>query len=156
MRRLIPYALLTLVLDQASKLWILNGLNMSVGGDRIEVWPPPFLVFQMAWNYGINFGLFEGGSRWLLIGVALAICVWVLLWVRRGGMNAAGGQVFAGLLIGGALGNVVDRVAYGAVADFLNMSCCGIDNPFSFNIADVFIFVGAFGLILFAKDKNAA
>lgn len=152
MRRLIPYAALALVLDQASKLWILNGLNMSPG-DRIEVWPP-FLVFQMAWNYGINFGLFEGGSRWLLIGVALAICIWVVLWVRRG-MNAWG-QVFAGLLIGGALGNVVDRVAYGAVADFLNMSCCGISNPFSFNIADVFIFIGAFGLILFAKDKNAA
>jgi len=152
MRRLIPYALLALVLDQGSKLWILNGLNMTLG-DRIEVWPP-FLVFQMAWNYGINFGLFEGGSRWLLIGVALAICIWVVLWVRRG-MNAWG-QVFAGLLIGGALGNVVDRVAYGAVADFLNMSCCGISNPFSFNIADVFIFIGAFGLILFARDKNAA
>jgi signal peptidase II len=152
MRRLIPYALLALVLDQGSKLWILNGLNMTLG-DRIEVWPP-FLVFQMAWNYGINFGLFEGGSRWLLIGVALAICLWVVLWVKRG-MNDAG-QAFAGLLIGGALGNVVDRVAYGAVADFLNMSCCGISNPFSFNIADVFIFIGAFGLILFAKDKNAA
>ena len=151
MRRLIPYALLALVLDQASKLWIINGLNMTVG-DRIEVWPP-FLVFHMAWNYGINFGLFEGGSRWLLVAVALAICVWVVLWVRRG-MNAWG-QVFAGLLIGGALGNVVDRVAYGAVADFLNMSCCGISNPFSFNIADVFIFIGAFGLILFARDENA-
>ena len=151
MRRLIPYALLALILDQASKLWVLKGLELDTVG-RIEVWPP-FLVFHMAWNYGINFGLFEGGSRWLLIGVALAICVWVVLWVRRG-MNAWG-QVFAGLLIGGALGNVVDRVAYGAVVDFLNMSCCGIANPFSFNIADAFIFIGAFGLILFAKDKNA-
>ncbi|WP_421701946.1 signal peptidase II [Aliiroseovarius sp.] len=151
MRRLIPYALLALVLDQASKLWVLKGLELDTVG-RIEVWPP-FLVFHMAWNYGINFGLFEGGSRWLLIGVALAICVWVVLWVWRG-MNAWG-QVFAGLLIGGALGNVVDRVAYGAVVDFLNMSCCGIANPFSFNIADAFIFIGAFGLILFAKDKNA-
>ena len=60
------------------------------------------------------------------------------------------------MLIGGALGNVVDRVVYGAVADFLNMSCCGIENPFAFNVADVAIFVGAIGLVLFTgKDKPA-
>jgi signal peptidase II len=60
-------------------------------------------------------------------------------------------------LVGGALGNVVDRVLYGAVADFLNMSCCGIENPYAFNVADVTIFVGAFGLILFGgktQDKS--
>ena len=52
-------------------------------------------------------------------------------------------------LIGGALGNVLDRVLYGAVADFLNMSCCGIENPYAFNVADIAIFAGAFGLVLF-------
>ena len=151
MRRLIPYAALALILDQGSKLWILRGLNLDTVG-RIEVWPP-FLVFHMAWNYGINFGLFGGGSRWVLIGVALAICLWVALRARRGLTPL--GQAFAGLLIGGALGNVIDRVVYGAVVDFLNMSCCGLQNPFSFNIADAFIFIGAFGLILFGGDKNA-
>jgi signal peptidase II len=63
------------------------------------------------------------------------------------------------MLIGGALGNVVDRIAYGFVVDFLNMSCCGIDNPFVFNIADIFIFAGAIGLILFedrARGKKAS
>ncbi|MDD9978204.1 MAG: signal peptidase II, partial [Boseongicola sp.] len=63
-------------------------------------------------------------------------------------------------VIGGALGNVIDRVIYGAVADFLNMSCCGFDNPWSFNVADIAIFVGAAGLILFSgnssKDSDAA
>jgi signal peptidase II len=54
--------------------------------------------------------------------------------------------------VGGALGNVVDRLAYGAVADFLNMSCCGIDNPYAFNVADIAIFFGAVGLILFAES----
>jgi signal peptidase II len=49
----------------------------------------------------------------------------------------------AGLVIGGALGNAVDRVLYGAVADFLNMSCCGIHNPYAFNVADIAIFAGA-------------
>ena len=59
-------------------------------------------------------------------------------------------QVAAGLVIGGALGNVVDRIAYGAVADFLNMSCCGISNPYSFNIADIAVFAGALGLLLWS------
>ena len=53
------------------------------------------------------------------------------------------------LILGGALGNVVDRLVYGAVADFLNMSCCGIENPYAFNVADIAIFAGAIGLILF-------
>jgi signal peptidase II len=66
-------------------------------------------------------------------------------------------EVSAGLLIGGALGNVVDRVLYGAVADFLNMSCCGIENPYTFNVADIAIFAGAIGLIFFTGngDKKA-
>jgi signal peptidase II len=51
------------------------------------------------------------------------------------------------------LGNVVDRIAYGGVADFLNMSCCGIENPYAFNVADIAIFVGALGLVLFSGGK---
>ena len=149
MKRLSLYALLALILDQASKLWVLKGLNLAAV-EKIEVFPP-FLNFHMAWNTGVNFGLFAA-NKWILIALALAICVWVVLWVRRG-MNAWG-QLFAGLLLGGALGNVIDRVIYGAVVDFLNMSCCGIDNRWSFNVADAAIFVGAFGLILFAKDNK--
>ena len=60
----------------------------------------------------------------------------------------------AGLLIGGAIGNVIDRLAYGAVADFLNMSCCGIENPFAFNVADISIFVGALGLVIFGTGAG--
>ena len=88
-----------------------------------------------------------GLMRWVLIAVALAISTWVVIWVRRekGGLWP---QVAAGLLVGGALGNVIDRLAYGAVADFLNMSCCGIENPFAFNLADVAVFMGAIGLVL--------
>ena len=59
------------------------------------------------------------------------------------------------MLIGGALGNVVDRIAYGAVADFLNMSCCGFENPYAFNVADIAIFSGAIGLVLFSKEDGA-
>jgi signal peptidase II len=64
-------------------------------------------------------------------------------------------QISTGLLIGGALANVVDRLVYGYVLDFLNMSCCGINNPFVFNIADIFIFAGAIGLVIFTDDSSA-
>jgi signal peptidase II len=70
------------------------------------------------------------------------------LWIRREGAGRWA-QISAGLLVGGALGNVIDRIVYGAVADFLNMSCCGIENPYAFNVADIAIFAGAIGLILF-------
>ncbi len=116
---------------------------------------PPLLTFRMAWNRGVNFGLLSDDgdlTRWLLIALALGISGWVLWWMRDQTRTLA--LVCAGLLVGGALGNVIDRLIYGAVADFLNMSCCGIDNPFAFNIADVAIFAGAFGLILFTGEKK--
>ncbi|MEZ5798168.1 MAG: signal peptidase II [Paracoccaceae bacterium] len=147
-------ALATLVLDQASKLGVLFGLNLEQRGE-IDVFPP-FLVFRMAWNRGINFGLFSGEAqftRWLLVIVALAISTWVWLWVRREGARPLA-QVSAGLLVGGALGNVIDRLAYGAVADFLNMSCCGIENPYAFNVADIAVFAGALGLVLFSGSSS--
>ena len=144
----------TLALDQVTKLAVVFGLDLVNRGE-IDVWPP-FLVFRMAWNQGMNFGLFGDESQWVrwgLVAVALAISAWVWIWVRREG----GGrwvQVAAGLLIGGALGNVIDRILYGAVADFVNMSCCGIDNPFAFNVADVAIFAGAFGLVIVTNGSG--
>ncbi len=94
-------------------------------------------------------------TRWVLIAVALVISAWVWIWVSR--ENALAARAGAGgLLIGGALGNVVDRMLYGAVADFLNMSCCGIENPFAFNVADIAIFAGALGLVLFTGQGQAA
>jgi signal peptidase II len=144
-------ALATIALDQASKLAVVFGLDLVNRGE-IDVWPP-FLVFRMAWNRGMNFGLFAQDSdlaRWVMIAVALAISAWVWIWVRREGQGPRA-QVAAGLLIGGAIGNVIDRIAYGAVADFLNMSCCRIENPFAFNVADVAIFLGALGLVFFSN-----
>ena len=64
------------------------------------------------------------------------------------------GAVLIGLVVGGALGNVMDRILYGAVADFLNMSCCGIRNPYAFNVADIAIFVGAVGLLIFGEKLH--
>jgi signal peptidase II len=157
MQLLTLVALATFVLDQVTKWAVVHGLNLIEIGS-IEV-IPTVLAFHMAWNTGINFGLFAAEAdyaRWILIAIALGISAWVWLWVRREGADPRS-QVFAGLLIGGAIGNVVDRVIYGAVADFLNVSCCGIENPFSFNVADAAIFVGALGLVLFpGKSAEAA
>ena len=62
--------------------------------------------------------------------------------------------ISAGLVIGGAVGNAIDRLIYGGVADFLNVTCCGIRNPFSFNVADIAIFLGLLGIIFFATDSK--
>ena len=146
------------LLDQLSKYLVVHWLDLANIG-RIEVFPP-FLVFRMAWNTGVNFGLLSGADmRWVLVVVALAITGGVLVWVWREKDNPWM-QIGAGLLAGGAIGNVLDRLIYGAVADFLNMSCCGIENPWSFNVADIAIFLGAFGLIFLTggapKDRDAA
>ena len=112
----------------------------------------------MACNTGVNFGLLGSDSELLrlgLIALALAICLGVWIWVWREGAPASM-QLGAGLLIGGALGNVIDRIRWGAVADFINMSCCGIRNPYSFNIADAAIFAGAVMLILFSGRGSSA
>jgi signal peptidase II len=151
MRAFVLTAIVIFVLDQALKWLVVVRLDLINRG-VIDVWPP-FLTLRMAWNRGINFGLFgDYDLRWVLIAVALAICVWVVTWARSDRRWPV--QVAGGLLVGGALGNVIDRITWGAVADFLNMSCCGIANPYAFNIADIAIFAGAFGLILVSGGKK--
>lgn len=156
MRLVASVAAVVFVIDQLTKWWVVHVMELARVG-AIDVFPP-YLNFRMAWNTGINFGLLSGEAdwtRWVLISVALGIVLFVMVWMRRDPPGPVG-LVFAGLLIGGALGNVVDRVFYGAVADFLNMSCCGFSNPYAFNVADISVFVGAIGLALFSGSKNAA
>lgn len=142
------------VLDQAVKYYVVHMMDLRLVG-RIDVFPP-YLNLRMAWNTGINFGLMSGDAaltRWILIAVALLISGVILWWVHREPLTGWQ-RLTAGLLLGGALGNVVDRLVYGAVADFLNMSCCGIDNPYAFNVADIAVFAGAIGLVLAPGRKN--
>ena len=154
MRVLAIVAVLILIFDQASKFYVVDALNLREVG-RIDVMPP-YLTFVMAWNQGINFGLGASGAdwmRWLLIAVAVVISVAVGIWAMR--RDEFWFHLGAGLVIGGAIGNVIDRIRFGAVADFLNMSCCGINNPYAFNVADISIFAGAFLLIIVGGDKKA-
>lgn len=139
-------------LDQISKYLVIHVLGVSQF-NPMDVYPP-LLNFRYGENRGINFGLLgDGTSVWVLIGVALAICVGVLWWLRRHPQPPIA-MAAAGLLIGGALANVLDRMLYGFVLDFLNMSCCGINNPFVFNVADIFIFAGAIGLVFFGQEEK--
>ncbi len=139
-------------LDRLSKILIVHWLDLASVG-MIEV-QPPYLVFQMAWNKGVNFGFFnDHDSGWGLVVVALVVSLGLAIWVR----NERGWPrpLAVGAIVGGALGNALDRVIYGAVADYLNMSCCGIKNPYSFNVADVFIFCGAFLLIISGRTRRS-
>jgi signal peptidase II len=109
----------------------------------------------MAWNEGINFGLFANSSemmRIILIIISILICIGILFWAIK--QRSFFLLFCASAIIGGALGNVLDRVIYGAVADFLNITCCGLYNPYSFNIADISIFLGVIGIIFFPTEKN--
>lgn len=156
MRLLYLVTVLVFAIDQLSKYFVVHVMNLAQLG-AIDVLPP-FLNFRMAWNTGINFGLFSDDAsllRWGLIVGSIVISFLVYLWIRRDGGGVAL-EISGGLLIGGAFGNVIDRLLYGAVADFLNMSCCGITNPFAFNVADVAIFAGAAGLIVFAGREKSA
>jgi signal peptidase II len=145
-------ALAAFLADQASKYVVIHEMQLY-RVLAIDVLPP-VLNFRYGENHGINFGI--GGddvNAAVWIGLALVVCAWILWWVRRAGLSTTG-LICAGLVVGGALGNVIDRFIYGYVLDFLNMSCCGINNPFSFNVADIFIFVGALGLVFLAPDPG--
>ena len=84
--------------------------------------------------------------RWSLVAFAFAIGLGLLMWVRAGAPLLM--RLGAGLVAGGAFGNALDRIAHGAVVDFINVSAPGIANPFAFNVADVGIFAGAALIIL--------
>ncbi|MDB6178924.1 signal peptidase II [Paracoccus sp. Z330] len=137
-----------IALDQALKYLVVHILRLDQIRN-LDVFPP-WLNLRMAWNQGVNFGLMssdQGMMRWVLIAIAALICTWVWVWIWRSNAGFLA-RIAAGLLIGGALGNVIDRIYYGAVADFLNMSLPFWQNPYSFNVADIAIFAGAIGLVL--------
>jgi signal peptidase II len=155
MRILFSAALLAFMADQISKYLVIHGMELS-RVRSIDVLPP-LLNFRYGENRGINFGLLDGApdaTRWVLVAFSLIVVAAVFHWVRRY-HNTWPMLASAGLLIGGAAGNVIDRLIYGYVLDFLNMSCCGIQNPFVFNLADVFIFAGAIGLVVLDRSDRA-
>ena len=132
-------ALLALAIDQASKLWLLRIFDLP---GRQQVRLTPWLDLVMAWNRGISYSLLTADSdvgRWLLIVGTLAAIGLLGVWLWRVHSPLTG--VALGLLIGGALGNVIDRIAYGAVADFVYFHV-GAFHWYIFNGADCAIVLG--------------
>jgi signal peptidase II len=146
-------ALATLALDQAAKLYLLFWYDLPL---REPVRVTPFLDLLVVWNRGISYGLMQQDSqlgRWVLIAVSLAAALGLSIWIRR-----TNGRLLAaalGLIVGGALGNVIDRLAYGAVFDFVHVHA-GSYSWYVFNVADAAIVAGVIGLLYdsFVLDKR--
>ena len=154
MYKILMLSFVFLSLDQVSKWFVVFYLELRQ--TLFFNLNNQFINFYMAWNKGINFGLFEGDSvlqAYILTAVAVVISIVFFIWLKNS--TSLFIQLLASLVIGGALGNAIDRLMYGAVADFINVTCCGLRNPYSFNLADIFIFMGLTGILIFRfEDKQ--
>lgn len=136
-------ALAVILLDQLSKYYMLN----EVLGDSAVIAVAPVFNLVRAWNTGVSFSMFNNyGSfgAWMLSGVALLIVGFLIYWLKSETNRLA--QAALGMIIGGAVGNVIDRVRLGAVFDFLDFHIAESHWP-AFNLADSFICIGAAVLI---------
>lgn len=139
LKRGLAVAAATLVLDQAVKLAMLIYL---IEGFRPSVRVLPFFDLVVVWNYGISFGVFNTGSSasaHLFAGLALVIVLGLVWWMRNAENRTV--ALALGLVVGGAVGNVVDRLRFGAVFDFFDFHVAGWHWP-AFNIADSGITIG--------------
>ncbi len=133
------------VVDQSTKAWALHAL-----------WPPysegltllPVLNLRLGFNTGVTFGMFAesaAGAVWLLVGIKLVVVAWLLHWLWRAASRTE--ALAIGLIIGGAVGNILDRLRIGAVTDFIDAHYGGWHWP-TFNMADVAIVCGVTLLVL--------
>lgn len=132
-------AVISIALDQLSKNWLIGLLDGS-GFSSIQV--TGFFNLVMVWNHGVSFGMLsEPGTnvRYFLMAVAFTIVGMMSFWLYRCTSRMV--AIAIGLVIGGAIGNVIDRVRFGAVADFLDFHLFGYHWP-AFNVADASIFCG--------------
>ena len=150
---LLPLGLLVgaivLATDQLSKWWVLHGLDLP---DLRQVVVLPVLNLTMVWNRGVTFGLLNGLGSWghvLLAGIALGVVVALGFWLRQAESKVVGLAI--GAIAGGAIGNVIDRVRFGAVVDFIHAHVQLGGQEWSwyvFNLADAAIVCGVAALVL--------
>jgi signal peptidase II len=153
MKRFTFIAALLLLADQLSKWWLLYGVSM-IDGRVIEI--TSFFKLVMVWNHGVSFGMFNQGPSdyqpWILSGIALVISAFLVRMARQSQDRFE--QLCYALIVGGALGNVIDRARFGAVADFFYFHIGELGWP-AFNIADAAICIGV-GLLLVSMLKKPA
>lgn len=142
-------AVVILVADQASKWWILEVLNLPFLRQVVLL---PVLSLTMVWNTGVTFGLLSGFGDWgylVLTGISLVVVAALGVWLRRAESRMA--AIAIGAIVGGAIGNVIDRLRFGAVVDFIHAH---VDTPWGefswyvFNVADAAIVCGVVALII--------
>ena len=143
---LFAYALAAVVvaLDQLSKHWILSVFQLPLRGGVAIAGP---LHLTMVWNRGVSFGLLRAEvdvTRWALAAFSVAVALLLAVWARRAARGLA--ALALGLIMGGAIGNVIDRVRFGAVVDFIDVSRLWF--PWIFNVADAAISCGVALLLL--------
>lgn len=134
----------TLVADQATKFWVLYGLKLAPG---VGLALAPFLDLVLTYNRGISYGLFEQDSefgRYLLVAVGALAAVLFGSWLARTRSRIVAAAL--GFLIGGAIGNAIDRALHGAVVDFISLHAMGW-RWYVFNVADSAIVAGVIGLL---------
>jgi signal peptidase II len=151
-------ALIVLAADQGSKYWILNGLELPQRGNVRLL---PVLDLTMVWNRGVTFGFLNGLGAWssaVLAVVALVIVAVLGFWLRRAANRVT--AIALGAIAGGAVGNVIDRLRFGAVVDFIHAHI-GRWSWYVFNVADASIVCGVAALLILsqfapAKKKDVA
>jgi signal peptidase II len=144
MRLGLGLAAIVILLDQATKWWL---LDLMTPPRVIPV--TDFFNLVLVWNRGISFGLLGDGGQsqaWLLAAFGVIVAGGLVLWMHRAALPRLP-SVAVGLIIGGALGNAIDRLRFGAVVDFLDLHAGGWHWP-AFNVADSAITVGVAALVL--------
>ncbi len=140
-------AVITFALDQLSKWWILKIVNLD---EREPIQVTPFFDLAMAWNKGVSYSWFATDMQWILAAVMLAIVAVLANWLRKATDRWT--AISLGLIIGGALGNALDRLLHGAVADFVHLHW-GNWSWYIFNLADIAIVAGAMVLAYFSFTR---
>jgi signal peptidase II len=135
------------VADQALKLWLIFVFDLRARG---VVTLTPFIDLVLTWNRGISYGLFQQQGalgQWILLLVTVIAVGLLTVWLARTTSRLT--ALALGLIIGGAIGNAIDRLAYGAVADFVLFTprLGGVGFPYIFNLADSAIVAGVAGLL---------
>lgn len=141
--------LIVLIADQASKWWILEGLRLP---ELRQVVLLPVLSLTMVWNQGVTFGLLNGFGAWgylILAGISMAVVAALAIWLTRAESRLV--AIAIGAIAGGAIGNVIDRLRFGAVVDFIHAH---VNTPWGelswyvFNVADAAIVCGVAALVI--------
>jgi signal peptidase II len=139
-----------IVVDQAVKAWVLGGLGLPMLGSVPFAGP---VHLTMVWNQGVSFGLLKANHdivRWALTAFSLIVAVFLASWARRATRPLMG--LGLGLVMGGAIGNAIDRARFGAVVDFVDVT--RLMFPWVFNVADSAITIGVIFLLLDSVRKS--